>query len=119
MRFAAVFVLGLSLSVCACSRSDQASNPAASDLSAAGADVKAAGAALAKAASDEAPRVREAGAELSQGVKTAAAQAAPEIRKAGAEIKEAAHKAGNELRASAKKTNDAVVGDHDDDGDNR
>lgn len=109
---AAILCLGL----VACSKSDQASNPAASDLAAAGAEAKAAASDLARAASDEAPAVKQAGAAISQGVKDAAAAAGPEVKKAGTAIKQAAVKAGAELKSSATEAKEKLK-NHDDDGD--
>ena len=107
MRLTAIAICCLGLALSACSKSEQASNPAASDLAAAGAEAKAAASDLERVASDEAPQVRQAGAELSQ-----------DVKKAGTAIRTAADKAGQDLKASAKKTNDAVVGNHDDNSDN-
>jgi hypothetical protein len=96
MRALAV-ILALSMGLAACSKSDQAKNPAAADLSRAGAEAKAAGQDLVKAASDEAPKVKEAGEQLGQGLK-----------KAGSELKTAGEKAGSEIKSSAEQAKQTV-----------
>ena len=84
----------------ACSKSDQASNPAAAQASA---DFKSAGSNIVQAASDAAPDVKAAGADVVNGAKDLAAAAAPAVKKAGDELGQATEKAGNEIKNTADK----------------
>ena len=102
MRIATIVIVasvGL-ISVYACSKSDQASNPPAAQ---AAADFKTAGSDLAQAASDAAPAVKAAGADVVQGTKDLAAAAAPAVKKAGDELGKATEKAGDEIKSTADK----------------
>ena len=98
---------GAAIAVSACGK-----NTAADEhLKSAGEEAKAAVSDVGKAIDSTTPGIKQAGADIGQGIKNAGDEAAPSLKEAGSALGRAAHDAGQEIKKSGEEAKDSVKKD--------
>ncbi len=87
------------VAVTACGKNSDAD----AHLKAAGQEAKAAATDVGKAIDTAAPGVKQAGADIGNGIKHAGDEAAPSLKQAGADLGRAAHDAGQKIKDAGDK----------------
>ncbi len=90
------------VAVSACGKNSDADE----HLKAAGQEAKAAAGDVGKAIDSATPGVKQAGADIGNGIKKAGDEAAPSIKQAGAALGRAAHDAGQQIKDAGDKAKD-------------
>jgi hypothetical protein len=97
----------IAVAVAACGKNSDAND----HLKAAGQEAKAAVSDVGKAIDSTTPGIKQAGADLGQGIKDAGDKAAPSIKEAGRALGRAAHDAGEQIKDAGDKAKDNVKKD--------